>query len=225
MRLSKFLPLLGAVVLFSGFDSHGVDHVARTLLPTGQYVTPTATPGSTFQTLNPGLKDFPDFVVGQPTSLALTPDGQTLALLTSGYNNNYDKTGNLVPGASNEYVFLLDVSHGKAVQKQVIQIPDSYQGLTFTPDGSKLLASGGGDDAIHVFVPGSSGWTEASGSPIQLKHSASPSAPGVPPRARRTASRRARWRRALPSPPIATSRLSRIATTTPSRWSIWRRGR
>src|SRR5207244_12957500 len=34
---------------------------SATLLPTGQLLTPTAAPGSTFVPLSPGLRDYPDF--------------------------------------------------------------------------------------------------------------------------------------------------------------------
>jgi len=187
MRRAKALASVSIAVFFilaagaaRAHDSNEGNAGPSTLLPTGQTLTPTAAPGSTFLELNPGLSAFPDFVAGQATSLALTPDRRTLAVLTSGYNNNYDDKGNLIPDASNEYIFLFDVSRGAPKAKQVIEIPDSYQGLTFTPDGTKLLASGGGDDALHLFVPGETGWTEASGSPVQLKHLASPTTPPIP---------------------------------------------
>lgn len=156
-----------------------------TALPTGQFLTALAAPGATFQYLNPNLASpFAGFVVGQLMSEAITPDRKTLALLTSGYNNNYDGSGNLIPAASGEYIFIFDATVPAApVQKQVLQIPDSYQGLTFSPDGTKLLASGGGDDAIHVFTTNGTTWSEAAGSPIQLGHVPSPSAPGaIPPK-------------------------------------------
>jgi len=35
---------------------------ATIALPTGKQITPMAVPGATFQLLNPGLKDFPEFV-------------------------------------------------------------------------------------------------------------------------------------------------------------------
>jgi len=151
-----------------------------TPLPTGQFLTPLATPCSTFQYLNPGLAAFPDFVAGQVMSEALTADAKTLALLTSGYNNNYDNTGALVPAGSYEYVFLFDVSGSAPVQKQVLQIADTYQGIAFSPDGGKLIVSGGGDDNLHIFAKGASGFAEAAGSPIALGHHAGPSTAPVP---------------------------------------------
>jgi YVTN family beta-propeller protein len=144
-------------------------------LPNGTFVTPTAVPGTTIQQLNPGLASLPGFVAGQPISLAMSPDRTTLAVLTSGYNNNYDEKGNLIPAASGEYVFIFDVTSAVPVQKQVLQIPDSYVGLSFTPDGKRLLASGGGDDALHVFAKTLATFGPVSGSPFALGHLAGPS--------------------------------------------------
>jgi YVTN family beta-propeller protein len=137
---------------------------------TGQAITPIASPGSTFQTLNPGLKDFPGFVAGQPISEAISPDRKTLLVLTSGYNNNYDNFGNVLVADSNEYVFVFDVSVNPPLQKQVLQVPNTYAGIAFAPDGSKFYVSGGGDDQLHVFAQASGAWAEASGSPIALGH-------------------------------------------------------
>ena len=63
------------------------------LLHTGMRITPTAAPGSVFQTLNPDLPGLPDFVAGQAVSTALSPDGRTLLVLTSGYNRMNGPTG------------------------------------------------------------------------------------------------------------------------------------
>ena len=63
------------------------------VLPTGMKITPAAVRGSIFQALNPGLPTHPDFVAGQAVSTATSPDGNTLLILTSGYNRNYDQSG------------------------------------------------------------------------------------------------------------------------------------
>src|SRR5258707_15205767 len=59
-------------------------------LPTGMNITPTAARGSTFQPLNPDLPDLPQFTVDHPLSTAISPDGGTLLILTSGFNRNLD---------------------------------------------------------------------------------------------------------------------------------------
>src|ERR1700734_2450430 len=55
-------------------------------MPSGQYITPMAPKGATFSKLNPGLKDFPDYTVGQAVKTVISPDGNTLLILTSGFN-------------------------------------------------------------------------------------------------------------------------------------------
>ena len=61
-------------------------------------ITPTAAPGAVFQTLNPDLPGLPDFTAGQAVSTALSPDGKTLLVLTSGYNRMNGPTGTRVRG-------------------------------------------------------------------------------------------------------------------------------
>jgi len=139
------------------------------VLPNNQVITPTAARGSTFSTLNPGLPDNPGYVVGQAVTTAVSPDGRTLLVLTSGYNRVVDADGNNIASQSNEYVFIFDISHGRAVQKQVLQVPNTFMGLTFAPDGKTFYVSGGHDDNVHVYALGAGGWAE-SGSPIDLAH-------------------------------------------------------
>ena len=58
------------------------------LLPTGVHITPTAAEGAIFQPLNPDLPTNPDFLAGQAVTTAVSPDGNTLLILTSGFNRN-----------------------------------------------------------------------------------------------------------------------------------------
>jgi YVTN family beta-propeller protein len=170
-RRSSLLPTaFAAAALVAACSSKSSPPSGPAQVSTGQAITPTASPGSTFQTLNPGLKDFPGFVAGQPISEAISPDRKTLLVLTSGYNNNYDNLGNVLVADSNEYVFVFDVSVNPPLQKQVLQVPNTYAGIAFAPDGSKFYVSGGGDDQLHVFAQASGAWAEASGSPIALGH-------------------------------------------------------
>ena len=54
-------------------------------MPSGQLITPLAPTGAVFTRLNPHLKDFPAYTVGQAIKLTISPDGRTLLVLTSGY--------------------------------------------------------------------------------------------------------------------------------------------
>src|SRR6516165_12252413 len=123
---------------------------AQEALPDGQSITPTAAPGAVFRPLNPGLADYPDFTAGQAVTSAISPDGTTLLVLTSGYNRNYGADGKVIPQDSNEYVFVLDIAKGSPVQQQVIQVPNTYSGIAFSPDGMQFYVSGGKDDSVHT---------------------------------------------------------------------------
>jgi DNA-binding beta-propeller fold protein YncE len=143
--------------------------IAQQTLPDGQVITPTAAPGAVFSSLNPGLADFPNFTAGQAVTTAVSPDGTTLLVLTSGYNLNYDSKGNAIPGDSNEYVFVLDITSGSPAQMQVIQVPNTYSGIAFSPDGKQFYVSGGKDDSIHTHAKTAGKWAET-GTPTALGH-------------------------------------------------------
>ena len=55
-------------------------------LPTGMHITPAAARGAIFSALRPGLPAQSNFTVGDAVSTAISPDGNTLLILTSGYN-------------------------------------------------------------------------------------------------------------------------------------------
>ena len=126
----------------------------------GQMITPTAPYDSTFEPLIPGaavLPKYPDWQVGQAVTTVVSPDGKTLLTLTSGYNRIFNSLGasnggyNLDHTAydylnSEEYVFIYDISQGAPVQKQVVTIPNSYNGIAFDPSGKAFYVSGGMGD-------------------------------------------------------------------------------
>src|SRR5258706_3941446 len=144
-----------------------------TFIPTGVRITPSAAPGSSFQALNPGLSFDPNFTVGQAVTTATSPDGNTLLILTSGYNSqNFTSgpnKGNTNPAESNEYIFVFDISGGKPLQTQVLQVPNAFDGLAFNPSGKEFYASGGPDDDVHFYGLTGGTWAE-SGSPVKLGH-------------------------------------------------------
>jgi len=145
------------------------DSSARTRLPTGQWITPTAARGSTFQALMPRLKDMPNLPAGYAQTEVLSPDGKTLLVLTSGYNYVVDATGTFLPKDSTQFIFVFDVSGGTARQTQVLQVSNSYIGIAFAPNGKSFYVPGAGEDNIHVFAFASGKWAE-SGTPIKLGH-------------------------------------------------------
>src|SRR5580658_140514 len=149
------------------------------LMPSGQYITPMAPTGATFSKLNPGLKDFPNYTVGQAVKTVISPDGNTLLILTSGFNRLNDDQGHRSAANSNEYVFVFDVAHGNLRQAQVLQVPNTFFGLAFAPDGNRFYVSGGVDDNVHVFARTNGEWSEA-GAPVALGHQSSAGFHGKP---------------------------------------------
>jgi YVTN family beta-propeller protein len=143
--------------------------MAQEALPDGQSVTPTAAPGAIFKSLNPGLADYPKFTVGQAVTSVISPDGTTLLVLTSGYNLNNDAGGKPIARDSNEYVFVFDITTPSPVQRQVIQVPNTYSGIAFSPDGAHFYVSGGKDDSVHTYGKSGGKWAET-GDPIGLGH-------------------------------------------------------
>ncbi len=138
-------------------------------LPTGMSITPLAARGSTLQPLNPGLPDLPDFTVDHPISTAVSPDGSTLLILTSGFNRNNDAKGKAIPAQTSEYIFVFDIQQPKTVQRQALRIPNAYVGLAWAPDGSHFYAGGGKDDNVHIFSQEGGHWSETE-KPIELGH-------------------------------------------------------
>jgi YVTN family beta-propeller protein len=141
-----------------------------TIVSTGQKITPTAAPSASFELLNPGLVDFPDFVPSGALSTALSPDQHTLLVLISGHNVLHNSQSQVVLADSQEYVFVYDVSSGRPVKKQVLQVPNTFAGIAFNPNGNSFYVGGGFNDNIHTYgiqVDGT--WAEV-GSPITLGH-------------------------------------------------------
>jgi DNA-binding beta-propeller fold protein YncE len=141
-------------------------------IPTGVRITPTAAKGSIFEPLSPDIPADRAFTAGQAVTTLLSPDGKTLLILTSGYNRQHftsgPQAGRNNPDESREYVFVYDVTGARPVKKQVLQVPNAFDGLAFHPSGAEFYVSGGPDDNVHVFVQSEKGWAEGARSPIAL---------------------------------------------------------
>jgi YVTN family beta-propeller protein len=149
-------------------SSFGTDVIG---LPTGAVMTPDATPGSRLFDLDPRLPEAPGLRAGNAVATALSPDGSTLLVLTSGFNRTYDTRGKLLPAASGEYVFVYDVFLDTPRQIQVVGVPNSFGGLAFHPSGNRFYVSGGPDDVVHELVRDGATRTFApAGKPIGLGH-------------------------------------------------------
>jgi len=139
-------------------DDGKLDNTGQAPLPSGQFITPTFATGSTFTVLNPDLPEYTPAIGNYPyfhpngaIASTLSPDGKTLAVMTSGYNVLDDAAAKLV-GTGAEFIILYDVSNPRSpVQKQTLRPLNTFVGLAFSPDGSKLYVSGGSDDQVVVY--------------------------------------------------------------------------
>ena len=146
--------LLGATILAGAApafaDDGPADNTGQAPLPTGQLITPTFATGASLQTLNPNLSDLPGYQATNAVKTALSPDGSTLLVMTSGYNL---ATGTAGPDDS-EYIFVYDVTgsnRAAPVKMQVIKVPNTYVGLVWAPSATTFYASGGASDGVFVF--------------------------------------------------------------------------
>ena len=160
------------------------DNTGLLPLPSQQFITPTFVPGSTFTPLSPTIVEYTSAVGGYPNfkpdgaiASTLSPDGKTLAVMTSGYNTLNSSTGALLPTPKgsgitpgSEFIVLYDVSTpGSPVMKQTLRPPNTFVGLLFAANGQTLYASGGNDDQVIVYT--ATNGTFAQTAKISLAHS------------------------------------------------------
>ena len=159
IRLQGLLFFLALAYVFPCDGSVAADTPQATEIPTGKTITPTAAEGAIFEDLNPHHANAPEIRAGQATAIATSPDGQRLAILTSGYNRYFGPDGRVtskgtlyVPELSTEYVFLFDITSPRPKQLQVLTVPNTFQGLAWAPASDRLFASGGQDDTVVEFI-------------------------------------------------------------------------
>jgi YVTN family beta-propeller protein len=159
-KFVKAIVLSWTILAFSGLanaqPSAKVDDDDETKSPTppGLYITPTALAYAVQQPLNPGLTNYPNFVASEAVKAVVSPDGNTLAILTAGFNSLFDPKDVVDRAASTQFLFLYDVTgahKSSPALKQVIQQLNAYVGLIWAPDGKTLYASGGCDDAVYAY--------------------------------------------------------------------------
>jgi DNA-binding beta-propeller fold protein YncE len=122
-----------------------------------QSLTPLAATGASFQFLNTGMLVTDPYnpevapviwLAGQAVSTSISPDNNTLLVLTSGFNRVFQGPFPLFdPDMSNEYVFIYDISNHSPVFKQTLPIPNAYHGIVWDPSSTAFYVSGGMGDA------------------------------------------------------------------------------
>ena len=130
-----------------------------------QFITPLRPDGSSFQFLDTGnvVADPIDaqvapveWLAGQAVSTAVSPDHNTLLILTSGYNRVFQGPFPLFdPLYSSEYVFIYDISNHSPVFQQAVPIPNAYHGIVWDPivANHAFYVSGGMGDAPYGTDP------------------------------------------------------------------------
>ena len=130
-------------------------------LPTGMNLTPTAAQGAHFGPLRTGNAGHPDFDASDAVSTALSPDGKTLLILTSGYNRVFDAKGKIATPQVNEYAFVYDVVADPPKLLQTLPLHRAFDGIAWSPAGDAFYVSGGEDDAVLVFERAGAAWSES----------------------------------------------------------------
>jgi YVTN family beta-propeller protein len=158
--------LTAATVLPSGAADEGVRRL-KTRVATGAWITPLAAPGSAIYELHTDLRSDDNADAANAVTSALSPDGKTLLILTSGYNTGFNKddgspivypvldptTGqpNGQTTGNAEWLLVYDVAGKTPVQKQKFNLPITYNGLVWDASGTEFYVSGGAGDIVYPF--------------------------------------------------------------------------
>ena len=167
-----------AIAGATGLPPVGGTNGGPAVIPTGQFITATAAPGSSYQRLYTGLRPDGNADADDAVSEAVSPDGRTLLVLTTGFNtsinytngqpilfpvldpltgkpatfNNPENGGAPAQGINQaEWVFVYDVSSGTPRRLQQIPIPNTFEGIAWDPTGDRFFVSGGIDDRVLIF--------------------------------------------------------------------------
>src|SRR4051812_21728207 len=147
---------LGQIALAAsliGLASVGLAAVPSTqFLPTGQALTPLAAPGAQFAPLVAGIGPHPAFVADGAAAIAVSPDKREMLVLTSGFNQYNGADGKVVAQQSTQYVFRYAIGETGARRLQALQVPNSFGGIVWRPDGRGFIVGGGVDDAVYLFT-------------------------------------------------------------------------
>jgi YVTN family beta-propeller protein len=168
LRLAQVLCLAAAIASSGLVSAQENSQASRTRVATGQWVTPLAAPGSAIYRLHTDLRSDENGDGANAVTSALSPDGSTLLILTTGYNGwvstdtgtpivypildstTGQPTGQTTGGS--EWVFVYDVTGPVPVQQQKLNLPVTYNGLVWDASGQKFYASGGASDIVYPYT-------------------------------------------------------------------------
>ncbi|MBU6207960.1 MAG: beta-propeller fold lactonase family protein, partial [Alphaproteobacteria bacterium] len=134
-------------------------------------LTPLATPGATFEPLVTHTGPNPDYVADGAAAIAVSPDGHEMLVLTSGFNRFIGADAKPVAAQSGQYIFVYAIGAAGAQHKQTLEVPNSFSGIAYAPDGQHFYVGGGVDDTVIAFARGAAGFAP-DGAPIKLGHKA-----------------------------------------------------
>ncbi|WP_246848195.1 bifunctional YncE family protein/alkaline phosphatase family protein [Sphingomonas beigongshangi] len=137
-------------------------------LPTGQRLTPTAAPGARFEPLVTHAGPQPATLADGAAAIAVSPDRREMLVLTSGFNRFNGPDGKVVAAQSTQFVlrYRIDARGSRLIQS--LQVPNSFGGIAWRPDGGGFVVGGGVDDTLHLFAR--RGATFAAAGTIPLGH-------------------------------------------------------
>jgi len=141
---------------------------AQDLPNMGGRITPLAPPQASFSSLkpnppvtltlpkdaslDPATQSFTDWEVGQAVSSVVSPDGATLLVMTTGYNQIWAMTtkGPAMVNSS-EWVFVFDNTVSPPRQLASLPLPNAFNGIAFdpTPGAHVFYVSGGMGNPAH----------------------------------------------------------------------------
>jgi DNA-binding beta-propeller fold protein YncE len=148
------------------------DNSGQAPVPSGQTITTNVIPGATFTNMTVNIPTLSNPTIGPDGAIqsALNPaDGKTLVVMTSGYNTYDTATGASAPASYNgvvgpEYIFVFDTTNPTAPVRNMNPLgqttapvaaaltpQDTFQGLVWSADGTKLYVSGGTDGNLLIY--------------------------------------------------------------------------
>jgi DNA-binding beta-propeller fold protein YncE len=140
------------------------------LLPTGQALTPLAAPGARFEQLVTRVGPNPAYVADGASAIAVSPNRREMLVLTSGYNRYNGADGKAVAAQSTQYIFRYAIDENGARRLQTLQVPNSFGGIAWLPNGSGFVVGGGLDDALFLYARRGGAFVPSGKIPLGHKH-------------------------------------------------------